>query len=113
MHNKNDGTVPWTQAVEFFIALRRNDKKVWMLQYDNGGHGLDGKDAIDFTKRITQFFDHYLKYAPAPIWMTNGVPAKLKGIITGLELDMTGSCGDCNVCNDKAKKIDTSKSSVK
>ncbi len=61
-----------------------------MLQYDKGSHGLGEEDAKDFNIRITQFFDHYLKGAPAPKWMTQGIPAKLKGIDDGLELDMSG-----------------------
>jgi dienelactone hydrolase len=99
--NKRDQLVPWQQGVEFFIALRRLNKNVWMLQYDNGGHGVGSlkKDKIDHTKRIEQFFDHYLKESPAPKWMTEGIPARLKGIETGYELDLSGTCGeDCNVC---------------
>jgi len=60
-----------------------------MLQYDNGLHTVWNKDAVDLTKRVTQFFDHYLKGAKAPLWMTQGIPAKLKGIETGLSLDNT------------------------
>jgi hypothetical protein len=36
---------------------------------------------------MAQFFDHYLKGTAAPKWMTRGIPARLKGICTGLELD--------------------------
>ncbi len=86
----NYGEFAWQQDVEFFMALRRLDKKVWLLQYDHGRHGLGGKDAEDFTIRITQFFDHYLKGAPAPKWMIEGIPAKMKGIDDGLELDYSG-----------------------
>ena len=28
---------------------------------------------------MKQFFDHYLKGAPAPLWMTDGVPQMKKG----------------------------------
>jgi hypothetical protein len=28
----------------------------------------------DYTMRMQQFFDHHLKGAPAPEWMTKGVP---------------------------------------
>ncbi len=82
MHNKADDLVPWMQSVELFTGLRRLGKKAWMLQYDEGGHGIHGKEAEDFTIRLTQFFDHYLKNAPPPRWMTEGIPAKLKGIET-------------------------------
>jgi hypothetical protein len=33
---------------------------------------------------MSQFFDHYLKGAPEPRWMSEGVPATLKGIDWGL-----------------------------
>jgi dipeptidyl aminopeptidase/acylaminoacyl peptidase len=87
-HCKKDGAVPFEQAVELFLAMRRLNKKVWLLQYNNGTHdvGDDKKDQQDLTVRVTQFFDHYLKGAPAPQWMLEGVPAHLKGIETGLEL---------------------------
>ena len=62
-----------------------------MLQYDEGGHSVFGKDAIDYTIRLTQFFDYYLKGAPPPVWMTEGIPARLKGIETGYELDTSGA----------------------
>jgi dipeptidyl aminopeptidase/acylaminoacyl peptidase len=89
--NKKDGNVSFLQGLEFFTAMRRLGKRAWMLQYDNGTHGLDShKDRTDYLVRMTQFFDHYLKGAPAPRWMTQGLPARLKGIETGLELDSPG-----------------------
>jgi dienelactone hydrolase len=91
MNNKGDGAVPFAQGVEFFTALRRLGKKVWMLQYDGEDHTLDDeKDTKDYTIRVTQFFDHYLKGTPAPKWMLDGIPARLKGIDDGLQLDTTG-----------------------
>jgi dipeptidyl aminopeptidase/acylaminoacyl peptidase len=90
-HCQNDEGVPWAQAIEFFISLRRLGKKVWMLQYNNGGHSLGlRRDRIDFTTRITHFFDYYLKNALAPKWMTEGIPATLKGVETGFQFDSTG-----------------------
>jgi dipeptidyl aminopeptidase/acylaminoacyl peptidase len=91
MHNKKDNQIPWRQGVEFYMALRRLGKKTWMLQYDNGTHGVLGNDAKDYTIRLTQFFDHYLKDKPAPVWMTEGVPFSKKGIETGYEMDMSGA----------------------
>ncbi|MCS3800135.1 hypothetical protein [Niastella sp. OAS944] len=91
------------QTIQFFSSLRRLEKRVWWLQYDNGDHTLFSNDAKDYTIRYLQFFDHYLKEAPAPRWMTNGLPHKLKGIESRLELDPMGSCAlskrkDCLVC---------------
>jgi hypothetical protein len=59
---------------------------------DNGDHSLDqlSNDALDYTIRMTQFFDHYLKGMPAPKWMVEGIPASRKGIDNGLELEPTG-----------------------
>ena len=88
--NKNDPSI-FRQETQMFMGLRRLDKPVWLLQYDQEGHSIFiPKDSADFTVRLTQFFDHYLKDAPPPKWMTEGVPARLKGIETGLELDTSG-----------------------
>lgn len=112
-HSKDDTAVPWEQGVEFYLALRRLNKPAWMLQYDGQGHGNSaGPYARDFTIRITQFFNHYLKGTPAPVWMTKGISAFMKGIETGYELDPTGNCGMegmakcklCNKWNEKYKK---------
>jgi dipeptidyl aminopeptidase/acylaminoacyl peptidase len=91
MHNQKDNQIQWRQGIEFYMALRRLGKKTWMLQYDNGDHGVNGDDAKDYTIRLTQFFDHYLKDKPAPVWMTRGVPFSKKGIETGYEMDTTGA----------------------
>jgi dipeptidyl aminopeptidase/acylaminoacyl peptidase len=97
-HNKKDGA-PVEQAAQMFIALWRLHKKAWWLQYDEGYHNVNGQDAKDFTIRYTQYFDHYLKGAPAPQWMTKGIPANLKAIESRYELDPEGSCGkDCLIC---------------
>ena len=91
MNNKIDPVVPFSQGVEFFTALRRLGKPVWMLQYDGEEHtALGEKASMDYTLRMTQFFDHYLKGAPAPKWMTIGIPAKLKGVSDGMQLDLSG-----------------------
>ena len=88
MHNDADGAVPWYQGIELFTALRRLEKPVWMLTYNNEAHNLvQRKNRKDLSVRLMQFFDHYLKDAPAPVWMTRGVPAINKGKVFGLELD--------------------------
>ncbi len=88
MANKNDLRVPYSQSIAFFKALRRLGKRCWLLQYDHAEHMLSEKeDAIDFGIRQMQFFDHYLKGAPAPVWMTRGIPASMKGKTLGYEYD--------------------------
>jgi len=107
--NKQSSKEYQDQTFQLFSALRRLDKKVWWLKYDKGGHRLtDLNERKDFTIRYTQFFDHYLKEAPAPRWMTQGIPHALKGIESKYELDPVGSCGkDCKICkkwNEQYKK---------
>ena len=90
MNNSNDYDIPFDQGIQFFNALRRLGKKAWMLQYDNGDHGVHDKDALDYTMRLSQFFDYYLKDSPPAKWMTKGIPAMLKGVDSGFELDCSG-----------------------
>ena len=86
-HNDNDGAVPWYQGIEYFVALRRLNKVVYMLQYNGEAHNLVQRHNMrDLAVRLQQFFDHYLKGAPMPVWMKSGVPATEKGITWGLEL---------------------------
>jgi hypothetical protein len=56
-------------------ALRYNGKKAVLLAYPNEGHHLAGlANQRDLTVRFMEFFDHYLKGAKAPAWLTEGVP---------------------------------------
>ncbi|HLP18606.1 MAG TPA: prolyl oligopeptidase family serine peptidase [Bacteroidota bacterium] len=87
MNNDADGAVPWYQGIEFFTALRRLGKPAWMLVYNNEAHNLmERKNRKDLSVRMMQFFDHYLKDAPMPVWMKTGVPAIVKGKTLGLDL---------------------------
>lgn len=80
MHNDEDGAVPWYQGIEMFMALRRLQKPVWMLQYNGEAHNIRArKNRKDITVRLQQFFDHYLKGDPMPRWMKEGIPAVRKG----------------------------------
>lgn len=82
MHNDNDGAVPWYQGIELFTAMRRLQKPVWMLTYNNEEHNLKADswaNRMDLTIRMKQFFDHYLKGKAEPLWMQMGLPATKKG----------------------------------
>lgn len=80
MHNDADGAVPWYQGIEMFMALRRLQKPVWMLQYNGESHNLkERRNRKDITIRLQQFFDHYLKGDPMPEWMRSGIPMTRKG----------------------------------
>lgn len=88
MHNDDDGAVPWYQGIEFFIGMRRLGKPAWLLNYNEADHWpLKVRDKHDFQIRMSQFFDHYLKGAPVPKWMSEGIPATKKGSELGYELE--------------------------
>jgi len=87
MHNDKDSAVPWYQGIEFYMSLRRLQKPAWMVVYNDEVHNLSKrKNMMDLSIRMTQFFDHYLKGAPAPAWMVGGLPATLKGRTLRYEL---------------------------
>lgn len=75
IHNDQDDAVPWYQGIEIYLALRRLDKEVYLLNYNGEFHGLRRRaNQKDWTVRMQQFFDHHLKGAPKPEWMDRGVP---------------------------------------
>jgi dipeptidyl aminopeptidase/acylaminoacyl peptidase len=75
LHNDQDGAVDFTQGVEYFNTLRRLEKPVVMLEYPGENHGLARPaNQQDYTVRMKEFFDHFLKGAPAPDWWKDGVP---------------------------------------
>ncbi|MBV2127554.1 S9 family peptidase [Arsukibacterium indicum] len=70
-----DGAVPWEQGIEYYLALRRLGKEVVMLQYEGEPHHLQRfANKLDYSIKMREFFDHYLKGAPAPKWWTDGEP---------------------------------------
>ena len=75
LHNDLDGAVDFTQGMEYFNTLRRLGKPVILLEYPGENHGLARPaNQQDYTVRMKEFFDHYLKGAPAPDWLQYGVP---------------------------------------
>lgn len=84
MHNDEDAAVPFEQGIEFYLALRRLDKKAWLLNYRGEPHWpVKYHNRRDFQLRMSQFFDHYLMGKPMPRWMSEGVPAIQRGINAG------------------------------
>ena len=74
LHNDNDGAVPWYQGIEYYLALRRLGKEVYMFNYNGEAHGLRKRpNQKDYTRRTQEFFDHFLKGAPKPEWMERGI----------------------------------------
>ncbi len=84
MHNQDDRSVPYIQGKEWYNGLTYLKKKVWMLSYEGEGHVIenDEHNQLDYSIRLAQFFDYYLKGALPPNWMTEGG--------TSLELDSSG-----------------------
>lgn len=75
LHNDKDGAVDWNQGIEYYNTLRRLRKPVVMLQYKGENHGLvKPGNRLDYSIRMLEFFDHYLKGKPAPAWLEQGVP---------------------------------------
>jgi dipeptidyl aminopeptidase/acylaminoacyl peptidase len=87
MHNDEDGAVPWYQGIEYFMALRRLNKPVWLLVYNGEDHNLKNRhNRKDLNMRMMQFFDVYLKDKPMPEWMAKGRPALEKDKNPALKL---------------------------
>jgi dipeptidyl aminopeptidase/acylaminoacyl peptidase len=85
MANDADDAVPWYQGIEMFAGMRRLGKKVWMLTYNGEAHNLvERKNRKDIQIREQQFFDYMLKGEKPSKWITDGVPAVLKGRDLGL-----------------------------
>jgi dipeptidyl aminopeptidase/acylaminoacyl peptidase len=74
LHNDRDDAVPYTQGLEFFLALRRLNKEVYMFNYNGEPHGLRRRaNQRDYFIRQFQFFEHFLKGATRPAWMETGI----------------------------------------
>ena len=75
IHNDADDAVPWYQGIEYYLALRRLGKEVYLFSYNGEPHGLRRRaDQKDYAMRLQQFFDYYLKDAAKPDWMEHGIP---------------------------------------
>ncbi len=87
MANDADDAVPWYQGIEMFTGMRRLGKKVWMLNYNNEAHNLvERRNRKDIQIREQQFFDYLLKGEKPAKWISEGVPAVMKGRDWGLEV---------------------------
>ena len=75
LHNDEDGAVPFQQGIEFYLAMRRNGKQAWLLNYHGEPHWpVKWENRKDFQLRMSQFFDYYLMGKAEPEWMAKGVP---------------------------------------
>lgn len=75
LHNDADDAVPWTQGIEFFLALRRLNKEAYFFNYNGEPHGIRKRaNQMDYALRLFQFFNHFLRNEPKPNWMRQGIP---------------------------------------
>ncbi len=80
MENDADGAVPWYQGIEFYLAMRRLKKEAYMISYNGEGHNPSKRaNQKDIDMKMQQFFANKLQGAPAPDWMTHGIPHIEKG----------------------------------
>ena len=69
----SDGAVDWHQGIEMFTTMRRMEKPYIMLVYDGENHHLAKKEnQLDYTKRVNEFFNYYLKDEGPPDWILSG-----------------------------------------
>ena len=75
LQNDKDGAVDFNQGITYFNTLRQLGKEVVFLEYVGENHGLAKPvNQRDYATRMAEYFDHYLKGAPAPEWLKNGIP---------------------------------------
>jgi len=79
MAGDQDGAVPWEQGIELYLAMRRLGKDCVFLQYRGEPHHPQKfANKLDYSIRMKQYLDHYLKGEPAPDWISRGVSYKGK-----------------------------------
>jgi dipeptidyl aminopeptidase/acylaminoacyl peptidase len=62
--------VPYSQGLELFLGLKRLGKEVWMFNYKGDGHNIKKRDiAVDWSRRMDEYFDYYLMGSKRPVWM--------------------------------------------
>jgi len=75
LHGDVDDAVPWEQSIELYLAMRRNGKETVFLQYnDEPHHPQTYANKLDWAMKMKEWIDHYLKGAPAPAWISEGIP---------------------------------------
>jgi len=75
MFGDEDGAVPWYQGIELYLAMRRLGKEAVFLQYRREPHHLRKyPNKLDYSIKMKEFLDHYLKGEPAPDWLVEGIP---------------------------------------
>ncbi|MCF2505498.1 S9 family peptidase [Dyadobacter sp. CY107] len=67
LHGETDNEVPFSQAEEMYVALKKRGVETKLVQYKGEGHGwrpdLKPKNKADLNERMIQWFDTYIKIA--------------------------------------------------
>ncbi|WP_026631066.1 S9 family peptidase [Dyadobacter alkalitolerans] len=67
LHGETDNEVPFSQAEEMYIALKKKGVKTQLVQYKGEGHGwrpeLKPYSKADLNRRMINWFDTYVKSA--------------------------------------------------
>lgn len=80
-HNDEDEAVAYEQGRALYLAMRRLQRPAWLLNYKGEGHFVTTQAAQkDWTIRMKQFFDYYLKGTDQPRWMKEGIHKSERGI---------------------------------
>lgn len=62
LHGENDNDVPFSQAEEMFIALKKLGVETVLVRYPGEGHGIRRpKHRLDMYRRTQDWFDRYVK----------------------------------------------------
>lgn len=81
LHNDQDEAVAYEQGRALYLAMRRLQRPAWLLNYKGEGHFVLRKGAQkDWTIRMMQFFDYYLKGTKEPRWMKEGIHLRERGV---------------------------------
>ena len=67
---KKDQQVDWHQSVQYYLALRRLNKKNILLLYPDETHGFSKlENKLDISMRVQQWFSHFLKNEEPEDWV--------------------------------------------
>ncbi|MCC9073531.1 prolyl oligopeptidase family serine peptidase [Flavobacterium sp. F-65] len=69
-----DKQVNWNQSIEFYLALRRLEKKHIMLLYPKEEHTIsNSENQKDLSNRVHEWFDYHLKDMQPSSWIKSGL----------------------------------------
>lgn len=74
----DDQAVDFSQGVELYNVMRRAERPVVMLAYEDERHSFrERSNREDATRRKLQWLDHHLRNQPSQQWMLGSVPTRV------------------------------------